>query len=40
MVQKINVSKISIERHIQILRDSGRVKRIGSTKSGKWIVTK
>ena len=40
IVERLNISFDGVRYHIKNLRANGRIKREGSTKSGKWIVIK
>jgi ATP-dependent DNA helicase RecG len=38
LARQVQTSKITIERHLQLLRKIKKLKRVGSKKSGKWII--
>ena len=40
MIQKIQVSEITIKRDLSILKKAGFIQRIGGRKEGKWLITK
>ena len=40
MIQKIQVSEITIKRELSILKKMGVLERIGGRKEGKWLITK
>ena len=40
IAERLNISFDGVRYHIKNLRANGRIKREGSTKSGKWIVIK
>ena len=40
MIQKIQVSEITIKRELSILKKMGILERIGGRKEGKWLITK
>lgn len=40
LVTKLNKADGTIKQHIENLKESGQLKRVGSTKSGSWLVIK
>lgn len=40
MIQKVQVSEITIKRDLSILKKAGFIQRIGGRKEGKWLITK
>ena len=39
MIQKIQVSEITIKRELSILKKAGIIQRVGGRKEGKWLIT-
>ena len=40
LAESIGVAKATIERDLSKLREAGKIKRIGSDKTGYWVVNK
>ena len=39
MIQKVQVSEITIKRELSILKKAGILERTGGRKEGKWLIT-
>ncbi len=40
MIQKVQVSEITIKRELSVLKKAGIIQRTGGRKEGKWLITK
>ncbi len=38
LAKELDISETAVDKHIKVLKDRGFIKRIGSARSGKWIV--